>query len=165
MRCLKHLLPRRHRHGATWSSRSPESIFSSVLFVAAARWRGVPFATAPQARGPPTHHDPLRFSPYLAARPARSGVVRSCLVHQPVFTPVPTASRRSAALLGTFCLRDSPPSGFPSSIQKITFCIAPNPRPSSTWVCWKDHRHCRANVSSRWTTPASRAIIHSSKPY
>jgi hypothetical protein len=36
---------------------------------------------------------------------------------------------------------------------------------SSTCVCWKGRRHRRAHLSSRWTLPVSRAIIHSSKRY
>jgi len=51
------------------------------------------------------------------------------------------------------------------TIREITFPRAPNPRLSSTRVCWKGHRPGGAHAESRWNVPAYREIIHSSEPY
>ncbi len=161
--CPRCRIPRRRRHGATWSSPSLESISWSVQFAAADPWRGVPFAMAPRAVGRTTHRDPFRLRNTVAARAARCADVCPRLIDPATFAPAPAVPQLSSDLAGTARHDAIHPFRCPSTIWETTFPIAPNPRLSSTLVCWKGHRHRRVHGSSRWTTPASRATIHSNK--
>jgi hypothetical protein len=123
----------------------------------------VPFAMAPRAVGRTTHRDPFRLRNTVAARAARCADVCPRLIDPATFAPAPAVPQLSSDLAGTARHDAIHPFRCPSTIWETTFPIAPNPRLSSTLVCWKGHRHRRVHGSSRWTTPASRATIHSNK--
>ena len=125
----------------------------------------MPFAMTPRAVGRQTHHDLSVLRKTVAARAARCADVCPRFIDPATFAPAPAVPQLSSDLAATVNHDAIHPFRCPSTIREITFPIAPNPRLSSTWVCWKGHRPGGAHAGSRWTAPASRAIIHSSKPY